>query len=209
MKAQNSKKNDNFFAYLIGLFFLASSVVFGIFVLSEDHLNIAGETEGQSELSSTRKITELDKVNDHLKSVSDKMEYERLKTLVANMKASHDTTPSQPVVSTYDDQPIVELENDMREKNFAQQLGRMNEIKKPATDPRSVVYDSVMADRAAAKVKEEEKRQAAKDFLAKARKDGWIVNLDADFNIKSYRHVDDVPKQGSEINYQGFPVVPK
>tara|TARA_B110001454_G_scaffold218991_1_gene249079 strand:+ start:125936 stop:126565 length:630 start_codon:yes stop_codon:yes gene_type:complete len=209
MKTQKPKKNDNFAAYLLGLFFLASSALFGVFVISDDHGTVAGQTEGQSDFSSTRNITELDKVNDHLKSVADKMEYERLKTLVANLKASRDTGPSTPIVQNNDDQPIVELENDLREKQMAQQLGRTNEIKRPATDPRSLVYNSVIEDRQLAKAKEEERIRQAKEFVAKARKEGWIVNLDSDFKIKSYRHVDDMPDQNPEKDYRGFPVVPK
>jgi hypothetical protein len=191
------------------LCFLASSALFGVFVLSEDHPVGSGIEEGQSEFSSTHKITEIDNVNDHLKSVSDKMEYERLKNLVENLKASHEMGPSQPVVRSNNDEPIVELENDLRERQMAQQLGRTNEFKKPSTDPRSLVYNSVIEDRQAAKAKEELRKRQAKEFVAKARKDGWIVNLDSEFKIKSYRHVDDMPDQEVEKDYRGFPVLPK
>lgn len=209
MKTQKPKKKDNFAAYFLGLCFLASSALFGAFVLSEGHPVVADITEGQTDFSSIRKVTELDSVNDHLKSVSDKMEYERLKTLVANLKASRDTSPSQPIDQSNRDEPIVVLENDLRERQMAQQLGRTNEFKKAPTDPRSLVYNSVIEDRQATKAKEEERKRQAKEFVAKARKDGWIVNLDSEFKIKSYRHVDDMPDQDGEKDYRGFPVLPK
>lgn len=208
MKTQKPKKNDNFFAYLIGLFFIGSSALFGAFVMSEDHLHI-GPAQGQSEFSSIKKETDLDKINDHMKSVSDKMEYERLKAMVDNMKAGHEASlPSQPIVQN-NGEPIVELENDMRERDFAQQIGRTSEIKKQPSDPRTLVYNSVIQDRATAKAKEDERRRLAKEFVAKARKDGWIVNLDADFKIKSYRHVEDIPEQDRETDYRGYSVIPK
>ncbi|MBL7554860.1 MAG: hypothetical protein JNM24_03485 [Bdellovibrionaceae bacterium] len=210
MRAQKSKDNKSHFAYLIGLFFLASSALFGVFVISEDHLNLPSErVEGQADFSSTHKTTDLDKVNDHLKSVSDKMETDRLKALVANLKASHDTGPSQPIAQRASDEPIVEIENGMRERQLAQELGRTNEFKKPATDPRSIVYNSVIQDRENAKAKEEERRRLAKEFVAKARKEGWIVNLDSDYKIKSYRHVDETPEKEQETDYRGYSVVPK
>jgi hypothetical protein len=209
MKTQKPIKKDNFAAYLLGLFFLASSALFGVFVISDEHPTIVAATEGQSDSSSLHKITELDNVNDHLKSVANKMEYQRLQALVANLKAGHDTAPSQPVVQNNSDEPIVELENDLREKKMAQQLGRTNEFKKPSTDPRSLVYKSVIEDRQATKAKEEERKRQAKEFVANARKDGWIVNLDSDFKIKSYRHVDDMPDQDGDEDYRGFPVLPK
>jgi len=208
MKAQKPKDNNKNFSYLIGFFFLASSAIFGIFVVSEDHLNLPNEPiAGQADFSSIHKSTSLDKVNDHLKSVSDKMETERLKALVANLKASHDNAPSQPPQRNGSDVPIVEIENGMREQQLARELGRTNEFKKPATDPRSIVYESVIQDRETAKLKEEESRRLAKEFVAKARKEGWIVNLDSNFKIKSYRHVDDTPNQ--ETDYRGYSVIPK
>ena len=210
MKTQRSKENNNTFAYLIGLFFLASSALFGVFVISEDHLNLPNEpVAGQTEFSSTHKSTDLDKVNDHLRSVADKMETDRLRTLVANLKASHDNSPSQPLPQNNSNEPIVEIENGMRERQLAQELGRTNEFKKPAVDPRSIVYNSVIQDRENAKAKEEERRRLAKEFVAKARKEGWIVHLDSDFKIKSYRHVDETPENEQETDYRGYSVIPK
>lgn len=210
MKTQNSKDSNSTFGYLIGLFFLASSAIFGVFVFSEDHLNLHSDSgAGQTDFSSIHKATDLDKVNDHLKSVADKMETDRLRNLLANLKVSRDTSPTQTITQKASDEPIVEIENGMRERQLAHELGRTNEFKKSPADPRSVVYNSVIQDRENAKAKEEERKRLAKEFVAKARKEGWIVQLDSEFKIKSYRHIDETPENEQETDYRGYSVIPK
>lgn len=207
MNTKKSKKEDNFFIRLIGIFFLVSSIFFCGYVVYEDRLNL---NEGQTDFSSIRKNNELDAINEHLRSVSDKIEYERIKTLVANLK-SHDGASDQIVREKQlkDSEPIVNFSDDPRTRQLAEELGRTNEIKNEPKDPRSLVYNSVIQERQAEKAKEAERRQQAKDFVANARKDGWIVTLDENFKIKSYRHIEESGGPSAEVDYKGYQVVPK
>ena len=208
MKAKKQKK-DSLFVRLIGIFFLISSSFFCGYVIFEEHLNL--NPEGQSDSSSIYKTNELDNVNDHLKAVSDKMELERMRTMVANLKTSHgNTNEIIKYKSPSDDEPIINFSDDPRVRELAEDLGRTNELKRTPKDPRSMVYNSVIEDRQTQKYKEAQRRQQAQEFVNKARKDGWIVNLDENFKIKSYRHIDteDQP-ESQEVNYQGYLAVPK
>jgi hypothetical protein len=207
MKTQK-KGNDNSFAYVIGLFFLVSSAFFGLFVASEDHLNL--NEEGQSDFSSLHKSNEIDKVNDHLKSVADKIEIDKMKTMLANLKAKQ-ALPSEPNggVRYQEEEPIVDFSDDPRVRQMAEQMGRTNEIKKTPKDPRSLVYDSVLQSKRDAQLKEEQRRRQAEEFVARARKDGWIVQLDKNYKIKSYRPVDEDGSDNEVMDYKGYEVVPK
>lgn len=203
------QKNNNLFIRLIGIFFLISSSFFCGYVIFEDHLNLS--SDGQSDFSSIQKKNELDNVNNYLKSVSDKMELERMRTLVANLKTSHSNSNEvRKFKSPSDDEPIIEFSDDPRVRELAEEFGRTSELKKNPKDPRSVVYNSVIEGREAKIEKEAQRRQQAQQFVDNARKDGWIVSLDGDYKIKSYRRVEDPPESDSQdVNYQGFQAVPK
>lgn len=208
MKAKK-KKNENFFARLIGVFFLVSSTFFCGYVMFEDKLNL--NEEGQADFSSVRKVNDLDTVNEHLKSVSDKMELERMKALVANMKVDHsNVTVRDQVNPANENQPIIDFSDDPRIRQLAEDFGRTTDLKKRPQDPRSIVYNSVIEDRALQKQKEVERRQQALEFVSRARKDGWIVKLDENYKIKSYRRADeDTSGKTEEIDYKGYEVIPK
>lgn len=208
MKAKK-KKNENFFARLIGVFFLVSSTFFCGYVMFEDKLNL--NEEGQADFSSVRKVNDLDTVNEHLKSVSDKMELERMKALVANMKVDHsNVTVRDQVNPANENQPIIDFSDDPRIRQLAEDFGRTTDLKKRPQDPRSIVYNSVIEDRALQRQKEVERRQQALEFVSRARKDGWIVKLDENYKIKSYRRADEDPSgKTEEIDYKGYEVIPK
>lgn len=190
-----------------------SSLFFGGFVFYEDHLNLNEPEEGQADFSSIQKKTELDSVNEHLKSVSDKMELQRLKALVENMKISNDSSPSSVSSDTnprVEDQPIVDFSDDPRNRQQAEDFGRTNEMKKLPTDPRSTIYGSVVDERRAEKVKEFERQQQAKAFVANALKDGWKVKLDENYKIKSYERLDRMTEQQeNEAKFKGYEILPK
>ncbi len=209
MKAKKKQKQNNVFVWMIGIFFLMSSALFCWYVVYEDHLNL--NSEGQVEFSSVHKPNDLETVNDHLKSVSDKMELERLKTLVANIKISHGNTMDQVGNNLpQGDQPIVDFSEDPRIDQMAEDFGRTSELKKKPMDPRSIVYESVIEERKLQKQKEEDRRHQADAFIANARKDGWIVQLDpSTYKIKSYRRLDTPEGIPAAIDYKGFEVVPK
>ncbi len=209
MKTKKKQKQNNFFVGLIGIFFLISSALFCGYVAYEDHLNL--NSEGQVDFSSVHKPNDLETVNDHLKSVSDKMELERLKTLVANIKISHGSTVDQVNNNLpQSEQPIVDFSEDPRIEQMAEDFGRTNELKKKPRDPRSVVYESVIEERKLQKQKEEDRRLQADAFMANARKDGWIVQLDpSTYKIKSYRRLDTPEGSPAAVDYKGFEVVPK
>ncbi|MBL7545080.1 MAG: hypothetical protein JNL11_14780 [Bdellovibrionaceae bacterium] len=204
----HKKKEDNKNAFLIGIFFLISSVFFGVYVSSEDHLSIK---EGQTDFSSITQSNQLDQINDHLKTTNDKMELQKLKALVANLKVEHELTKSENLKSQYEaKEPIINFDEDPRERRLAEDLGRTNQLKKVPLDPRSQVYNSVLEDRQAHKRQEEERRRQAQKFVADARKDGWVVRLDDKHQIKSYRRIDSSEEVDPEnIDYRGFSVVPK
>ena len=209
MKPKKKQRQTNVFVGLIGMFFLMSSALFCGYVVYEDHLNL--NAEGQADFSSIHKPNELESVNDHLKSVSDKMELERLKTLVANMKIGHGNTSDK--VNNYEplgDQPIVDFSGDPRVEQMAEDFGRNSELKRKPLDPRSIVYESVIEERKLQKQKEEDRRHQADAFIANARKDGWIVQLDpSTYKIKSYRRLESPEGSPSDVDYKGFEVVPK
>lgn len=206
--ATKQKKNANSFATVIGWFFLMSSVVFGVFVVYEDNLNINKE-EGQADFASTHKNNDIDNVNEHMRSVADKMELERMKTLVGNLKAEHGVSrDSAPQTSAPSDQPIVDFSNDPRERQLAQDLGRTNDVVKEGKDPRSQAYAKVIDNRLAAQYNELMRKQQAKEFVARARKDGWIVTLDKNYKIKSYEPVDEDSRDPVNVDYRGYEVAP-
>ena len=114
MKTKIKNEKSNSFAIIIGIFFLLSSAVFCGFVVFDNKNNL-NSTSGVGEFSSIQKLTELDDVNEHLKSVTDKLEVERLKALVANLKASNEIgLPAKTTTSLNSDQPIVDFSDDPR-----------------------------------------------------------------------------------------------
>ncbi len=211
MKANKKKKDDGASARMIGAFFLISSVVFGGFVFYEDNLNLNEREEGQAEFSSVHKPDDIEIVNEHLKKVTDKMELERMKTMVANMKIANEGASSAVAAKRADEnQPIIDFSDDPRGRQQAEDFGRTNELKKNPIDPRSLVYGSVIDERRAQKVKELERREQAKAFVANARKDGWRVRLDDNYKIKSYERMDpESAEQVEQEKYKGYEILPK
>lgn len=211
MKPKTVKKNEATFAGMIGAFFLISAVFFGGYVFYEDKLNLNEREEGHSEFSSTYKPSEIDIVNDHLKSVSDKMELQRMKAMVANMKVANSSSGESSNTNRVEEtRPIIDFSDDPRGRQQAEDFGRTNELKKIPTDPRSLVYGSVIDERRAQKVKEFQRREQAKAFVANAKKDGWRVRLDENFKIKSYDRMNpDSEEQIEQEKFKGYEILPK
>lgn len=204
------KQNENSFANFIGAFFLLSSLVFGGYILFEDNLNLHRNEGGQADLSSLAKPSEMDVINDHMRSVSDKMEIDRMRTLVENLKAERNSgVGSNNQKTVKDDQPFVDFSNDPRERQLAQDLGRTNDRIAETQDPRTLAYNAVIESRRQARQEEFNRKEQAKEFVARARKDGWIVELDKNYKIKSYRPVDDNGSGLDDTDYRGYQVIPK
>lgn len=203
-----AKKNGNQSATYIGIFFLVSSAMFGFFIMNEEHLNIP--EEGQSDFSSLHKPDDLNNINEHLRSVTDKIELARLKNQVANLKAGRaGGTAGSNSFETSTNEPIIEFDNDPRMRRLADELGRTNQVQKIGNDPRTQAYEAVIQKRKDDQKKAEENRLNAERFVAEALKDGWVVKLDSNYGIKSYYQLQENPNRQKETEYKGFTVVPK
>lgn len=208
-----NKKNGSANNYLavLAVGFIACSVL--LFFISMEENN--PPLEGNAELSSLSPHKENEIINKHLMKTTENIEYEKLKTQVENLKAARafsEVAPQKPVYSG--DSDFFDFDGDPRLRQLAEDVGRANDIKKIKTnDPQNLVYESMFRDEQNQKRDYEQKVAKAKEFIRKAKKDGWAVVIDENFKIKSYRRIDpsqqqDEVEEREAKKFEGYELFP-
>lgn len=190
-----NKKSDSANNYLavLALGFIACSALLFFISVEENHPPV----EGSAEFSSLSPRKENEIINKHLMKTTENMEYEKLKTQVENLKAARafsEVAPQKPIYSGESD--FFDFDGDPRLRQLAEDVGRANDAKKIKTnDPQNLVYESMFRDEQNQKRDYDQKVAKAKEFIRKAKQDGWAVVIDENFKIKSYRRIEKSQQQ--------------
>lgn len=75
-----------------------------------------------------------------------------------------------------------------------------------------MIYESMLRDELSQKQDYEAKIAKAKEFIRKAREDGWAVVIDQNFRIKSYQRIDksqqDEVAEKEARKFEGYDLFP-
>lgn len=207
MKNRTKKDLNNNYLNLLALGFIFSSLLLIFFSINEPK-NL---TPGETELSSFQGNLGNTIVNKHLLKTTEDLEFQKLKTQVENFKVlkSFDETKSEkPKYSEKDN--FFDFDGDPRVRQIAEDLGRANDVKAINNkDPKSRVYQSMFDEKRNKAIAYKEKVAAAKKFISDARKDGWEVEIDKDFKIKSYNKIGSPSEEEQENKkFEGYELFP-
>jgi hypothetical protein len=119
--------------------------------------------------------------------------------------------PQKPVYT--EENNFFDFSGDPRERQLAEDVGRANDVKPVNKNtPQSVIYESMIRDELSQKQDYEAKIAKAKEFIRKAREDGWAVVIDQNFRIKSYQRIDksqqDEVAEKEARKFEGYDLFP-
>lgn len=187
-KQKDKSKSSNSYLSLLAFAFIACSAL--LVAISFENKN--HDTEGSVDFSSLSPKNENQIINKHLQKTTEDIEYSKLKTQVENLKTMNALSNSAPQKPVYtEENNFFDFSGDPRERQLAEDVGRANDIKPVNTNtPQSIIYEAMLRDNLSEKKEYEVKVAKAKEFIRKAKEDGWAVVIDQNFKIKSYQRID-------------------
>ncbi len=207
MKNLPKKNLNNNYLNLLALGFIFSSLLLIFFSINEPR-NL---TPGETELSSFQGNVGNAIVNKHLLKTTENLEFQKLKTQVENFKVLKSFDEIKPEIPKYSEKDnFFDFDGDPRVRKMAEDLGRANDIKAiNSNDPKSRVYQAMFDEKRNKAIAYKEKVAAAKKFISDARKDGWEVEIDKDFKIKSYNKIGSTSEEEEENKkFEGYELFP-
>ncbi len=208
-KKENANSANKYLS-LLALAFISCSAL--LIVMSFENKN--PETEGSADFSSLSPQKENQLINKHLLKTSEDIEYSKLKAQVENLKTVNSLSNSAPQKPAYTEESnFFDFSGDPRERQLAEDVGRANDVKPVNKNtPQSVIYESMLRDELSQKQDYEAKIAKAKEFIRKAREDGWAVVIDQNFRIKSYQRIDksqqDEVAEKEARKFEGYDLFP-
>lgn len=175
---KNKKSENSSLRYLIGLLFLilGFSLVFiptSKPVKKSNNQQAEGSIEEQS----------LKKVNDHLwkSQLKNEIEMQIAKEKIKSEALNKNSNRSQFGSAGDTSSPW------NKNEDFTREIERESNRFGIATDPSEVIHSKIFEDDKFDKYNEEYKQEYARQFIENARKNGWIVELDEKYQVKSVR----------------------
>lgn len=208
-KKENSNSANKYLSLLALGFISCSALLIAISFESKNP-----ETEGSADFSSLSPQKENQLINKHLLKTTEDIEYSKLKAQVENLKAVNSLSNSMPQKPVYtEENNFFDFSGDPRERQLAEDVGRANDVKPVNKNtPQSVIYESMIRDELSQKQDYEAKIAKAKEFIRKAREDGWAVVIDQNFRIKSYQRIDksqqDEVAEKEARKFEGYDLFP-
>lgn len=208
-KKENSNSANKYLS-LLALAFISCSVL----LIAISFENKTYEVEGSADFSSLSPQKENQIINKHLLKTTEDIEYSKLKTQVENLKAVNSLSNSVPQKPVYtEENNFFDFSGDPRERQLAEDVGRANDLKPVNRNtPQSVIYESMIREELQEKQDYEAKIAKAKEFIRKAREDGWAVVIDQNFRIKSYQRIDksqqDEVAEKEARKFEGYDLFP-
>jgi len=210
MGEKKHNKSANQYLTILAMGFIFCSA-FLLFFAVDNH---EAAEEGSADFSSLSGSKENALINKHLLKTTDDLEFQKMNAQLENLKAIkslNETKPQKPVYSAEDN--FFDFDGDPRLRQLAEDVGRANDVKsRKNNDPQNVVYESMFRDEEKQKNDYQTKVAQAKDFIAKAKKDGWAVVIDENFKIKSYKRINrseaDEQEEQEAKKFQGYELFP-
>lgn len=194
---------------------LAAGFIFcSLFILLLAFERVDNLQEGSADFSSLSLSKENALINSHLQKTTEDVEFNKLEVQLENMRAMKAFRDSKLEKPSYKEESnFFDFDGDPRLRQLAEDVGRANDAKSiKSNDPQSIVYQNMINDKRKQQMDYEQKRLQAKQFIERARKDGWAVVIDENFKIKSYQRIDRSEESEEEKleakRYQGYELFP-
>lgn len=202
-------KNSSIYSYVAGFLFFISAGMFLTYAFNGSPLH--PDITGEADFSSLSKQNSTDDVNKHLKKMSADIEMQKMQNELENVRILHSETNSMDGInsSNQKSEPFLELNSDPKLNQMAEDL-KTDSSGRRTNDTRDEIYRKEIDLRKTKMEKKAMHKQQAQEFVARARKDGWKVQLDENYRIKSYEPIDpERPSDPNEIDYRGYQIISK